>query len=109
MSINLIFAGITIVLSAHVSIICLILGLYSTSDVAKMLAEIAKMEDLRHPNVMSLIGVHLDMRLGLSIVMPFMANGSLLEYLKRERNSIYLDDSADVDTVSENENIGNFH
>ena len=101
----------TIMLSAHVSM-CLILGLYSTSDVAKMLAEIAKMEDLRHPNVMSLIGVHLDMRLGLSIVMPFMANGSLLEYLKRERNSIYLEDSADVDTVSENENYHihrNFH
>jgi serine/threonine protein kinase len=78
-----------------------VLGLYSTSDVAKMLAEIAKMEDLRHPNVISLIGVHLDIRLGLSIVMPFMANGSLLEYLKRERSSIYLDDSADVDTVSE--------
>ena len=53
-----------IVLSAHVSM-CLILGLYSTSDVAKMLAEIAKMENLRHLNVMSLIGVHLDMRLGL--------------------------------------------
>ena len=86
----------------------LVLGLYSTSDVAKMLAEIAKMEDLRHPNVMSLIGVHLDMRLGLSIVMPFMANGSLLEYLKRERNSIYLDDSADVDTVSECKNYHNF-
>ena len=65
-----------------------------------MLAEIAKMEDLRHPNVMSLIGVHLDMRTGLSIVMPFMANGNLLEYLKRERSSIYLDDSAAVDKVS---------
>ena len=65
-----------------------------------MLAEIAKMEDLRHPNVMSLIGVHLDVNSGLSIVMPYMANGSLLEYLKRERNAIYLDDSADVDTVS---------
>ena len=65
------------------------------------MAEIAKMEDLRHPNVMSLIGVLLDIRSGLSIVMPYMANGNLLEYLKRERNAIYLDDSVDVDTVSE--------
>ena len=65
------------------------------------MAEIAKMEDLRHPNVMSLIGVHLDVRSGLSIVMPYMANGNLLEYLKRERNVIYLDDGVDVDTVSE--------
>lgn len=75
-------------------------GLHSAPEVTNMLAEIAKMEDLRHPNVMSLIGVHLDMRTGLSIVMPFMANGNLLEYLKRERSSIYLDDSAAVDKVS---------
>lgn len=65
-----------------------------------MLAEIAKMEDLRHPNVMPLIGVHFDPGSGLSIVMPFMANGCLLDYLKRERNAIYLDDNAELDTVS---------
>ena len=65
-----------------------------------MLAEIAKMEDLCHPNVMSLIGVHLDMRTGLSIVMPFMANGNLLEYLKQERHALYLDDSIEVNVVS---------
>ena len=58
------------------------------------------MENLRHPNVMSLIGVHLDVRSGLSIVMPFMANGSLLEYLKGERNGIYLEDCTEVETVS---------
>lgn len=81
-------------------VLLLYIGLHSTTDVTKMLAEIAKMEDLRHPNIMSLIGVHLDMRTGLSIVMPFMANGNLLEYLKRERDALYLDDSANVDTVS---------
>ena len=75
-------------------------GLHSASDVTNMLAEIAKMEDLRHPNVMSLIGVHLDMRTGLSIVMPFMANGNLLEYLKQERHALYLDDSTEVNVVS---------
>ena len=84
----------------YLSTFYLYTGLHSATEVTNMLAEIAKMEDLRHPNVMSLIGVHLDMRSGLSIVMPFMTNGNLLEYLKRERSSIYLDDSVAVDTVS---------
>ena len=33
------------------------------------------MMDFQHPNVMSLIGVCLDAGPGVSIVMPFMANG----------------------------------
>ena len=34
--------------------------------------------------------VCLDAGPGLSIVMPFMANGSLLDYLKKERDTLYL-------------------
>ena len=80
--------------------------------IREMLEECNKMCNLNHPNVLSLTGVCLDGGTAPYIVMPFMANGSLLEYLKRERNSIYLDDSADVDTVSEHENYhihGKFH
>ena len=57
------------------------------------------MKDLHHPNVMSLIGVCLDAGPGVSIVMPFMANGSLLDYLKRERNNLYIKDDAELDMV----------
>ena len=60
------------------------------------------MKDFRHTNVMSLIGVCLDAGPGVSIVMPFMANGSLLDYLKRERNNLYIKDDAELDTVSSN-------
>ena len=60
------------------------------------------MKKLRHPNVMSLIGVCLDAGPGVSIVMPFMANGSLLEYLKKERDKIYLPDTSELEDVSEN-------
>ena len=60
------------------------------------------MKDLRHPNVMTLIGVCLDAGPGVSIVMPFMANGSLLEYLKKERDKIYLPDTSELEDVSGN-------
>ena len=53
---------------------------------------------------MSLIGVCLDAGPGVSIVMPFMANGSLLEYLKKERDKIYLPDTSELEDVS----IANF-
>ena len=70
------------------------------TDVESMLAEITKMTDLYHPNVMSLIGVCLDAGPGVSIVMPFMANGSLLDYLKKERDKIYLPDTSELEDIS---------
>ena len=77
------------------------LGLFTASDVESMLEEITKMKDLHHPNVMSLIGVCLDAGPGVSIVMPFMANGSLLDYLKKEREKIYLPDTSELEDVSQ--------
>ena len=76
------------------------LGIATAADVEKILAEIAKMENLSHPNVMPLIGVCIDELHGMSIVMPFMANGSLLAYLKRERGQLYLGKKAKEDVVS---------
>ena len=38
-----------------------------------------------HPNVMKLIGVSLSMDTIPFLVMPFMANGSLLSYLRKNR------------------------
>ena len=59
------------------------------------------MIDFQHPNVMSLIGVCLDAGPGVSIVMPFMANGSLLDYLKKERDKTYLPDMSECEDVSQ--------
>ena len=64
------------------------------------MAEISKMKDFQHPNVMSLIGVCLDAGPGVSIVMPFMANGSLLDYLKKERDNLYLSETNEIDEVA---------
>ena len=58
------------------------------------------MSELSHPNIMGVLGVHMDLTRGPSIVMPYMANGSLLDYLKRERKGLYLDFDAEADTVS---------
>ena len=58
-----------------------------------------KMKQFNHPNVMNLIGVCMDAGPAPYIVMPFMANGSLLSYLRKERPNLLLDETADEDLV----------
>ena len=48
------------------------------------------MLEFDHPNVLTLTGVCLDGGPTPFLVMPFMFNGSLLSYLKRERDSLVL-------------------
>ena len=74
-----------------------IVGLYSPNDVQQMVDEIVKMKDFTHYHVMSLIGVCLD--ISLAIVMPYMANGSVLDYLKREKNILLLSEEAEPEEV----------
>ena len=64
-----------------------------------MMDEVLKMQSFDHPHVMTLIGVCLDAGPGLALVMPYMANGSLLAYLKNERSSLDLTYDADLDAV----------
>ena len=76
-------------------------GLFKAEeDVEGMLSEIEKMKEFDHPNVMSLIGVCLDAGPGVSIVMPFMANGSLLDYLRKERDNIHVTQDSELDVVN---------
>ena len=73
-------------------------GIFATeSDIANISAEILKMSKFDHPNVMRLIGVcmaspdHDDdgtTCLGPCIIMPFVAKGSLLSYLKKEAKNL---------------------
>ncbi len=72
--------------------------MFSLSDVRSMVCEVNKMHDFNHPHVMSLIGVCLDAGPGIAIVMPYMSNGSLVDYLKKERGSLELEDD-DTDQV----------
>ena len=80
-------------------------GIFATeSDIASISAEILKMSKFDHPNVMRLIGVcmaspdHSDdgaTCLGPCIVMPFMAKGSLLSYLKKEAKNLQVQNEDD--------------
>ena len=51
-----------------------------------------------HPNVLKLLGVCLDGGPAPLIVMPFMSNGSLNVYLKKERENLLLDPESTVNT-----------
>lgn len=52
-----------------------------------------------HPNVLKLIGVCLDGGPAPYIIMPFMANGSLSSYLKKERKSLCVPESEEEPDV----------
>jgi len=66
-----------------------------------MTDEIMKMRNFDHPNVMTLIGVCVSsVGGGPAIVMPFMANGSLLSYLRKDKKNITIKDDQDLETVS---------
>ena len=65
-----------------------------------MLEESTKMKDLNHPNVLGLIGVSLDSGSAPYIITPFMGNGSLLSYLKKERHTLTVSSAAELDLVS---------
>ena len=58
------------------------------------------MSKFRHAHVMGLIGVCLDAGSTPYIIMPYMANGSLLKWLKRERKYIVVLDETDEDEVN---------
>ena len=57
------------------------------------------MREFDHPNVLSLIGVCIDAGPAPYIVTPFMLNGSLVSYLKKERSNLIVDQDADEEMV----------
>ena len=58
------------------------------------------MSRFKHSHVMGLVGVCLDTGTAPFIIMPYMANGSLLKHLKRERKDVVLSNDNDEDEVS---------
>ena len=58
------------------------------------------MAEFDHPNVLSLIGVCLDGGPAPFIVMPFMHNGSLIYYLKREREKLVIKPQEELDSAT---------
>ena len=52
------------------------------------------MKNFKHPNVLNMIGISLDTGVSPYIVMPYMANGSLLAYLKKVRPNLTVQEDA---------------
>ena len=63
-------------------------GFVQVELVTSLLKECAKMKEFDHPNVLALRGVCLDGGPAPFVIMPFMPKGSLLGYLKENRESL---------------------
>ena len=68
-------------------------------DVNQFVEESLRMNRFKHAHVMGLIAVCLDAGSAPYIVMPYMGNGSLLKYLKKERNDTEDRDGDEVGTI----------
>ena len=64
-----------------------------------MMEEIVIMQQFNHINVLRLLGVVVVGLSGPSIVMPFMANGNLGSYLRKNQETVILSTTADSDSV----------
>ena len=74
-------------------------GLFTASDVQNITEEIVKMQGLDHPNVMTLLGICLNYNSVPCMIMPYMANGSLLSYIRAQKGSLVLPGDADITQV----------
>lgn len=74
-------------------------GFHDQNDIEQLLEESLKLKSFEHPNVMNLIGVCVDAGPAPYIIMPFMAKGSLLSYLRKERAHLVIRENTDADLV----------
>ena len=72
----------------------------SMRDIIELLDESLKMKSFSHPNVLNLIGVCVDAGPAPYVVMPYMANGSLLHYLRKERPHLTIAEEVEPELVS---------
>ena len=73
--------------------------MFDQAAVDSLMEESIKMKSFDHPNVLGLIGVCIDAGPAPYIVIPYMSDGSLLNYLKHNRNRFVVDMSAEEDEV----------
>ena len=73
--------------------------MFTKKDIESIKEETLKMSQFDHINVLSLIGVCLDAGPAPLIIMPYMSNGSLLSYLKKERANMTLAKRVDIEII----------
>ena len=74
------------IFNTKVTIFCL--GTFYDDELQDMISESLKMKELHHPNVVNLLGVCLDAGPSPYIVLPYMANGDLLSYLRQHKDKL---------------------
>ncbi len=81
----------------HLTLIIFLPDLSSKDEVEAFFAESLLMKDFSHPNILGLAGVCFDTADGVPyILLPFMANGSVRDFLKSKRVNV-----TNVDTLTE--------
>ena len=81
------------------------IGFIDNDAVQELLSECIKMKSLNHLHVMTLKGVCLDGGPVPYIVLPYMANGSLLSYLKKERANLTVSMAEGDSSKEENQSL----
>ena len=76
------------------------IALLAVQDKERLLKEVSLMLTFSHPNVMQLIGLSFDREMPL-IIMPFMSKGTVLEYVREHRDSLYITESVDKNQVEQ--------
>ena len=77
----------------------MIVGSFDESDTKELIQESIRMYEFDHPNVLSMLGICLDAGPAPYIIMPYMANGSLLSYVKKDRKNLLVDSEEDDESV----------
>ena len=75
------------------------IALSSADDVKLLMKEIAKMVNFNHPNVMTLTGVILVEGGAPLLVMPYMAKGTLLTHVQKNKAQFLFEDKEQTDKV----------
>lgn len=73
------------------------LGFMEEDLISSLLYECIRMSKFNHPNVLNVTGVCMDGGPVPYMVMPYMFNGDLLTYLKKERENLVVPLEAEVD------------
>ena len=76
--------------------VTLCIGIFSDEEVNELMEECLQMKSFQHPNVMNLLGVCLDAGPAPYLILPYMANGNLLSYLKNNRESFILTENCAI-------------
>ena len=75
------------------------IALCSASDAERLVKEVSTMLSFKHTNVMSLVGVCLNGDIPL-LIMPFMSNGNVLEFVKHHREELLCIDAIEIQVES---------